>query len=74
MRKNKKNEKKQEINTNVFDTKTKEIGKFTDKNQIILDIFGRKRKPFVKMTKIGIEIRKPFVYNVFVAASKPKAA
>ena len=26
------------------------------------------------MTKIGIEIRKPFVYNVFIAAPKPKAA
>ena len=29
---------------------------------------------FVKMTKIGIEIYNPFVYNVFIAATKPKAA
>ena len=26
------------------------------------------------MTKIGIEILKPFVYNVFIAAPKTKAA
>ena len=29
---------------------------------------------FVKMTKIGIEIYNPFVYNVFIAAPKTKAA
>ena len=35
---------------------------------------GENAEAFVKMTKIGIEIRKPFVYNVFIAAQKPKAA
>ena len=29
---------------------------------------------FVKLTKIGIEIRKCFVYNVFIAASNTKTA
>ena len=30
--------------------------------------------PFVKLTKIGIEIYNPFVYNVFIAALETKAA
>lgn len=29
---------------------------------------------FVKLTKIGIEIRNAFVYNVFIAALETKAA
>lgn len=35
---------------------------------------GNNADRFVKLTKIGIEILKPFVYNVFIAASKTKTA
>ena len=39
-----------------------------------MDKNWKNREAFVKLTKIGIEILKHFVYNVFIAASKTKAA
>ena len=60
--------------TNVFGGKTHRIVGNYHKNPIIAAKIGENGKPFVKMTKIGIEICNPFVYNVFIAASKPKAA
>ena len=66
-------EEKRNRKTNVFHTKTGWFVGNYHKNQ-------RKRKEnrknadtFVKMTKIGIEILKAFVYNVFIAASNTKA-
>ena len=44
------------------------------KNPIIMGENWENGSVFVKMTKIGIEIYNPFVYNVFIAATKPKAA
>ena len=67
-------EEKGNRKTNVFGGKTGEIVGNIHKNQIIMRKNWNFGNTFVKLTKIGIEIYKPFVYNVFVAASKPKAA
>jgi hypothetical protein len=47
---------------------------FYHKNPIIAYKIGENENSFVKLTKIGIEIYDPFVYNVFIAAPKTKAA
>ena len=60
--------------TNVFDAKTHKIVYFYHKNPIIVIEIGENENCFVKLTKIGIEIYNPFVYNVFIAAPKTKAA
>ena len=66
--------KDEKRNTNVFHTKTRRFVGNYYKNQIKLGENGKNADTFVKMTKIGIEILKPFVYNVFIAASNTKAA
>ena len=60
-------------NTNVFPAKTGQIVGINHKNQIKLNKNRENADAFVKLTKIGIEIRKPFVYNVFIAASRRSA-
>ena len=72
--KGRKFQKNIERKTNVFPRKTAEIVWNNYKNQIKMRKNRKNTDRFVKMTKIGIEILKPFVYNVFVAASNPKAA
>ena len=47
---------------------------FYHKNPIIVYKIGENENGFVKLTKIGIEIYNPFVYNVFIAALETKAA
>ena len=69
-----KKEKKRPSKTNVFDAKTGESVHFYHKNPIIAYKIGENENSFVKLTKIGIEIYDPFVYNVFIAAPKTKAA
>ena len=64
----------QKIKTNVFRTQTrKNTGNYHKK-----PIKQKEKRvnvdSFVKMTKIGIEILKAFVYNVFIAAIETKTA
>ena len=58
--------------TNVFDAKTHKTVYFYHKNPIIVIKIGENENCFVKLTKIGIEIYNPFVYNVFIAAKNKK--
>ena len=60
--------------TNVFGGKTGGFVGNIHKNPIIMGENWKIGDTFVKLTKIGIEIYNPFVYNVFIAASKTKAA
>ena len=54
--------------TNVFGGKTQEIVGNYHKKIIFIVKNWKNGDGFVKLTKIGIEIQKPFVYNVFIAA------
>ena len=53
--------------TNVFGRKTGETVGNCYKNPIITAKNRENAITFVNLTKIGIEIYKPFVYNVFIA-------
>ena len=63
-----------DVKTNVFGAHTQVFVPFSYKNQRKQKKNREKSEAFVKLTKIGIEIFLAFVYNVFIAASKPKAA
>lgn len=60
--------------TNVFTRKTVRIVGNYHKNPIKREKMRENADAFVKLTKIGIEILKCFVYNVFIAALNNKTA